>query len=170
MHGVQDAAWCEEWEEMEVEAEEWNPAWKQEEESWEESREDSWTEDGGWNSSNWGGGGSHDDGSWKTWPKKEEQFGYRGGYHGHEDSRSTSSSSSKKGSYVKGGWISADGRFYPKLGKGSGRDRVRIRAGQKEQQKRNSMMRTHLSQLGQALDTMGRMTKMLESQQKSRRY
>ncbi|CAE7811941.1 unnamed protein product, partial [Symbiodinium microadriaticum] len=119
-HGVRDASWCDEecpWEDMqvEVEAEEegdsWEPAWKQEQEDHHggDNGAGTWADgewgNGGWSGSKWGG--SHV----QWWGKKEEH----GGYHG-QDRSSSSGSTSKKGSYVKGGWVSPDGRFFPKLG------------------------------------------------------
>ncbi|CAE6937664.1 unnamed protein product [Symbiodinium sp. CCMP2592] len=76
-----------------------------------------------------------------------------------------------KGEYVDGGWVSPKGEF---LTSGQGRDRPRNRAGAKVQQKRETQnirqsnkalietTEVYQQHMGQALDTMSRLARMLE--------
>ena len=83
----------------------------------------------------------------------------------------------RKGHYVEGGWMSEDGRFFPRLGcncsacrvcvchipcrYGGGRDRVRFRAGKREQDKRRRMAAGHRHEIGQLCQSVNLLAQAL---------
>eukprot|EP00439_Symbiodinium_sp_Y106_P044952 s2541_g5.t1 len=144
--GVADATWLEPKMEYDDGSEaEWP------EESWGQS----WCEDikGDWS---WG------DEACAGWTTTGYGKGYGKGGKGYKPNKSWasgSSSDSSRGTYVRDGFVNNRGDFFPP---GHGRARDRIRAGRKEQHKRNVQQQAHMADMRQALGAMQSLARVLE--------